>query len=584
MIQNGPQNQSYSEAEGDGGQQIGANHVAVAGGILGAIVTAAWVLPSVVENWDHWWMKLIVCAFGIATSYGVYALLRQGAKYRHHKAVVVAVVFGLLYFAVLGAALAGGVMPEFTSNSKVRFIIPALLTLITVASWYRSFRPATKATIAQPATSPAQESASAPPTTQPAPTTAPATQHAVRRVPSFADIESIVRNGRHFCEAITATPRNAGESSNLGLKATDALKQIHIAFSPGVTPGGIQCISFTGWSSAVTEPLGEIHRLAVGIARSLGWQQLLEGFGLNLYSNGTAPWATGEALDLAQRLAKSIDCLWNEAMVVQYGNAFASPKTALSQPPLPAPTAPAETAPADQSRRAWDGVRTLAPDDKRALKAALARFVGQKFRCLYVHRGDHAYFDCMNFAIQLSEVLFACGWTGPDGGGVETTPVQPFGGDNKDMACLPGIAVAISDHTDTHAIVEQAAIDLVRTLDSRGVLTVQNGPPPHKEIMRHVAQPLQLITIVVGPKPEIQASNNQTFAKPPISKSNPGRSFITLSGVDDWPTGHVFTEYEFRKKRPDRPPYANTPTEIDDYYEELYERLLKLKCIQLVPT
>lgn len=72
--------------------------------------------------------------------------------------------------------------------------------------------------------------------------------------------------------------------------------------------------------------------------------------------------------------------------------------------------------------------------------------------------------------------------------------------------------------------------------------------------------------------------------RPAISKANPGRSFVALSTVDDWPVGRVFTEYEFRKKRPNLPPEAKTPTEIDDYYEELYERLLRLKCIQPVPT
>lgn len=58
-----------------------------------------------------------------------------------------------------------------------------------------------------------------------------------------------------------------------------------------------------------------------------------------------------------------------------------------------------------------------------------------------------------------------------------------------------------------------------------------------------------------------------------IGRANPGRTFVVVAGqVGQWHEGQTFTEYDFRRLHPP-PPHGSA----DDYYEELYARLLAMQ-------
>jgi len=139
MSQHGTENQSHNHPESASRQDGKANHIAISISALSAIVTAIWVAPSVVENWDHLWMKLLLVLFGFAAAYFVFAIFRQAARWERKKALLAAGSIGLTYFIILGIAWIGGDVPAIFSAIRGRFAIPILLTMLTIFSWIWAF-------------------------------------------------------------------------------------------------------------------------------------------------------------------------------------------------------------------------------------------------------------------------------------------------------------------------------------------------------------------------------------------------------------------------------------------------------------
>lgn len=129
MSQDGPENQSHGNAHPASRQNRKTNHVGIALAAISAVVTCAWVLPSVFDYWGHWWMKAIVCAFGITTAYLLYAILRQWARWSHELAFFAASILAIFYFTVLTVAWVGGDMARIFSERRVRLGLAVFLTI-----------------------------------------------------------------------------------------------------------------------------------------------------------------------------------------------------------------------------------------------------------------------------------------------------------------------------------------------------------------------------------------------------------------------------------------------------------------------
>lgn len=140
MSQNSSPHQADGKANAKGNKDAVTNHLVVAGVLIGTFFNLCWVVPSISDNWDHWWMKLLVVLFGPCLSYGAYAFLHQVIKMSHKAALVFAVAFLVLYLALCFLALNGGNMPSFPVGIS-RFLLPLLFTLLTALAWYQAFHP-----------------------------------------------------------------------------------------------------------------------------------------------------------------------------------------------------------------------------------------------------------------------------------------------------------------------------------------------------------------------------------------------------------------------------------------------------------
>ena len=154
--------------------------------LVGLAIGAAWVVPSVAEKWDQWWMQAIVWAFGLGCAYYVFGFLHETARWK----ILLAIVPPLAVFAVFSAtmliAYAGGTVPSYFRNANVRFVLPIILTVLALLSWVRALRPVRPQPATRGATTPRTQPASAP-ATQPASApsaarTTPAPPHARRPV------------------------------------------------------------------------------------------------------------------------------------------------------------------------------------------------------------------------------------------------------------------------------------------------------------------------------------------------------------------------------------------------------------------
>jgi hypothetical protein len=138
MGKNSANDQTHRSAESEGGQKIKANHLTIAKWLIGTIVAAAYILPSVAEYWSAWWMQVLVWAFGAACSYGVYGFLHGIVKWKPFNAFIPAFVVFASFASVLLVAYAGGSMPPFLSSSKTRYFFPAVLSAIALFAWIRA--------------------------------------------------------------------------------------------------------------------------------------------------------------------------------------------------------------------------------------------------------------------------------------------------------------------------------------------------------------------------------------------------------------------------------------------------------------
>jgi hypothetical protein len=137
MGEHAPNDQSHGNAKRKATQYIKASH---ARWLVGIVVTAAWVAPSIAEYWNHWWMKLIVYSFGFACSLLLFSVLYEWAEWKLFKAAATAFVVWVAYTSVVFLASYGGGMPGFFSNPILRFALPVVLTVAAAITWYRAFR------------------------------------------------------------------------------------------------------------------------------------------------------------------------------------------------------------------------------------------------------------------------------------------------------------------------------------------------------------------------------------------------------------------------------------------------------------
>ena len=77
------------------------------------------VLPSVAENWGHWWMQTTIWAFGLACAICVFGFLHGEAELRRvSTALAPSFLLFVIFASVMLVSYAGGTMPAFLLQLK----------------------------------------------------------------------------------------------------------------------------------------------------------------------------------------------------------------------------------------------------------------------------------------------------------------------------------------------------------------------------------------------------------------------------------------------------------------------------------
>ena len=85
--------------------------------------------------------------------------------------------------------------------------------------------------------------------------------------------------------------------------------------------------------------------------------------------------------------------------------------------------------------------------------------------------------------------------------------------------------------------------------------------------------------------PPATSASARPAATAPISRASPGRSFEVIhDGVGPWHRGQVFTEYDFcqQNRAPAPNPGEDAVAATNDYYEDKFDRLLRLGAVRLL--
>jgi hypothetical protein len=133
-------NAAERHSNGEQAENTNTNFLVIAGSAVAITATAMFTLPEVVENWDHWWMQITIWLFGISVSFWVYAVLHVIARWNNSKSICLAVLALLFFSSAMIAAYSGGKMPTLAINTKFRFFVPVVLSIVTAVSWFRAIR------------------------------------------------------------------------------------------------------------------------------------------------------------------------------------------------------------------------------------------------------------------------------------------------------------------------------------------------------------------------------------------------------------------------------------------------------------
>ena len=367
---------------------------------------------------------------------------------------------------------------------------------------------------------------------------------AIRRTPTWDEINGIVRFGRDFCDAITATPKNAVDANNLSRKAVEAMKLAYSGHRRGIKPDGGHVTVSMGWPQDVLDSLRDTDGTLLAIANVLGWYQHLQGYSLDIEPHATDPTATGETFNLANRLKRELDTLFKRASAEYLkeipGLSRSSPNPATDAPHLMVLT--------DK------GLRPLTDADPP-----------------WVHLE----------AINTSSAILRS----------ELSRIADIVERHKSPVPAAG-----SDPVWIH---ESSSLTRYHEMRIALLGEVQRQLPDVRvPILRDFTKGWQSGT----PLPDCKAFSDELLeiehqanrkavelkGKPtPINKDNQGRVFEVWpkGSLGDWPPGSIFSEYDFRKRHPTvpaPPPGTDPVVEANEYYNGLLERHLSTGVIRQV--
>ncbi len=142
------------------------------------------------------------------------------------------------------------------------------------------------------------------------------------RIPSFEQVDQIMRYGHDFFVAVSTKPGSAEDAENLAVKGSKAMKLVYAAYVRSVLADGVNVVVCSGWPPQTVNLLNEISGLLIAISRDLGWHQVLQGYDAKIGAVVNSSLAVGTTLDKSEKLASSLNELWKQVQYIKFRQAF----------------------------------------------------------------------------------------------------------------------------------------------------------------------------------------------------------------------------------------------------------------------